>query len=173
MAASSVRIQARLVESGKVEFGLQFDGDEVWLPQARLFPYATATVGRWLYASPYTVAATEPSAASPNTPDPSGGTVIDGVYTPNDRTGGVIVWGVVPWDADFLAGYIEMFDFLDSCGFERRRGCDSPADTEILRQLATELYQCEISMDIGVTCVGFVGSVDQKLWDAKLACPEG
>ena len=54
-AASTVRIQARLVESGKVEFGLQLDGDRVWLPQARLFPYSTAEVGRWLFSSPYTL----------------------------------------------------------------------------------------------------------------------
>ena len=54
-AASTVRIQARLVQSGKVEFGLQLDGDRVWLPQARLFPYSTAEVGRWLFSSPYTL----------------------------------------------------------------------------------------------------------------------
>ena len=54
-AASTVRIQARLLESGKVEFGLQLDGDRVWLPRARLFPYETAEVGRWLFASPYTL----------------------------------------------------------------------------------------------------------------------
>ena len=53
--ASTVRIQARLVASGKVEFGLQLDGDRTWLPRARLFPYATAEVGRWLFASPYTL----------------------------------------------------------------------------------------------------------------------
>ena len=56
-AASTVRIQARLVQSGKVEFGLQLDGDRVWLPQARLFPYSTAEVGRWLFSSPYTLSA--------------------------------------------------------------------------------------------------------------------
>ena len=54
-AASTVRIQARLLESGKVEFGLQLDGDRTWLPRARLFPYRTAEVGTWLFASPYTL----------------------------------------------------------------------------------------------------------------------
>ncbi|MYC46381.1 MAG: hypothetical protein F4X49_12715 [Acidimicrobiia bacterium] len=53
--ATVARIQARLLASGKVEFGLQLDGDEVWLPRARLFPYPTAEVGRWLFSSPYTV----------------------------------------------------------------------------------------------------------------------
>ncbi len=53
--ATTVRIQARKVESGKVEFGLQLDGDSEWLPRARLFPYPTAEVGRWLFSSPYTM----------------------------------------------------------------------------------------------------------------------
>ena len=51
--ATTVRIQARKVESGKVEFGLQLDGDGEWLPRAPLFPYRTADVGQWLFASPY------------------------------------------------------------------------------------------------------------------------
>ena len=172
-AASTVRIQARLLESGKVEFGLQLDGEREWLPQARLFPYATAAVGRWLFASPYTVPTTATPTASQDTPDPSGGTVTDGVYTPNDRTGGVEVWGVVPWDADFLAEYIEMFDFLEACGYWEREWyqCDDPADMEISHQLKTELYQCEVDRNTGA-CVGF-DSVDQEIWDARLACPEG
>ena len=52
--ANTVRIQIRKVESGKVEFGLQLDDDREWLPRARLFPYPTANVGQWLFASPYT-----------------------------------------------------------------------------------------------------------------------
>ena len=51
--ASTVRIQARKVESGKVEFGLRVDGGHQWLPRARLLPYNTAQVGRWLFSSPY------------------------------------------------------------------------------------------------------------------------
>lgn len=53
--ATTVRIQARKVDSGKVEFGLQLDGDREWLPRVRLFPYRTANVGQWLFASPYTM----------------------------------------------------------------------------------------------------------------------
>ena len=125
-----MRIQARLLESGKVEFGLQLDGEREWLPRARLFPYATAEVGRWLFASPYTVPTTAMPTESQDTPDPSGGTVTDGVYTPKDRTGGVEVWGAVPWDADFLAGWNEIGDLLDACGFYERewKQCDNPAD---------------------------------------------
>ena len=51
--ATTVRIKARKVETGKVEFGLQLDGEGEWLPRARLFPYPTANVGQWLFASPY------------------------------------------------------------------------------------------------------------------------
>ena len=54
-AASTVRIQARLLASGKMEVGLQLDGDRTWLPRARLFPCRTAEVGSWLFASPYSV----------------------------------------------------------------------------------------------------------------------
>ena len=53
--ATTVRIKARKVETGRVEFGLELDGDREWLPRARFFPYPTADVGRWLFASPYTM----------------------------------------------------------------------------------------------------------------------
>ena len=50
---ASVRIQARLLDSGSIEFGLELDGEREWLPRLRFFPYATAQEGRWLYSSPY------------------------------------------------------------------------------------------------------------------------
>ena len=52
-AASSVRIAARKLANGNVEFGLQVAGGDLWLPRARFFAYATVEVGRWLGASPY------------------------------------------------------------------------------------------------------------------------
>ena len=52
-AASSVRIAARKLDNGNIEFGLQVAGGEIWLPPARFFAYATVDVGRWLRASPY------------------------------------------------------------------------------------------------------------------------
>ena len=66
-AASSVRIAARKLADGKVEFALQVGADRQWLPPTRNFPYGTATVGRWLYASWYTVGdpTTPLSAGSP------------------------------------------------------------------------------------------------------------
>ena len=52
-----VRITARLLENGKVEFGLQErtdggDWSETLLPRVNKFPYASATVDRWLFSSP-------------------------------------------------------------------------------------------------------------------------
>ena len=52
-SVSSLRIQARLLGSGDVEFGLELNGQEEWLPRLRFFPYATAQEGRWLYSSHY------------------------------------------------------------------------------------------------------------------------
>ena len=52
-AASSVRITARKLGNGNIEFGLRLAGGEQWLPRNRFFPYATVDVGRWPRASPY------------------------------------------------------------------------------------------------------------------------
>ena len=52
-AVSSVRIAARKLANGNLEFGLELAGGSEWLPRARFFPYATVDVGRWLRASPY------------------------------------------------------------------------------------------------------------------------
>lgn len=50
---SSVRIAARKLANGNVEFGLQPAGGAIWLPQARYFSYGDVAVGKWLRASPY------------------------------------------------------------------------------------------------------------------------
>ena len=59
---ADVRITARLLENGKVEFGLQQQEGGGWgeiiLPRVNKFPYARATVDRWLYSSPVAVTAT-------------------------------------------------------------------------------------------------------------------
>ena len=57
--SADVRIVARRLSDGKIEFGLeQRRGDDTWgarrLPRSRLFP-ATAAVGNWLVSSPITV----------------------------------------------------------------------------------------------------------------------
>ena len=69
---NDVRVTARKLASGKVEFALQVGEDRQWLPQARLFPYSTATVRRWLYSSWYTVGdRTAPLADSGTAPTAS------------------------------------------------------------------------------------------------------
>ena len=61
LTAGEVRVVARKLENGKIEFGLQQrQTDNTWgdrrLPRVRFFP-ATATVGRWLASSPLTLTA--------------------------------------------------------------------------------------------------------------------
>ena len=72
-APAEVRIEARKLPDGRVEFRLDIDGDK-WLPRARLFPYDTAPTGRWLRSSPYVLdAAPVPStnAAVRSAPAPT------------------------------------------------------------------------------------------------------
>ncbi|MDE0652119.1 MAG: hypothetical protein OXI26_00500 [bacterium] len=62
-ATDTVRLVARLLENGKIEFGLQqWQHDSTWsdriFPRARLFPPDTA-VGRWLFSSAITLSVSE------------------------------------------------------------------------------------------------------------------
>ncbi len=62
-ASDTVRLVARLLENGKIEFGLQqWQHDETWsdriFPRARLFPAETA-VGRWLVSSAITLSVSD------------------------------------------------------------------------------------------------------------------
>ncbi len=64
---AEVRVAARLLVDGRMEFALQQRGpDGEWgerqLPRARFFP-AAATVGRWLASSPLTVSLPEPEGS--------------------------------------------------------------------------------------------------------------
>ena len=64
LPAGEVRIVARKLTDGRIEFGLQQrDSDDTWgdrqLPRVRFFP-TTARVGRWLASSPLTLAASPP-----------------------------------------------------------------------------------------------------------------
>ncbi len=52
-----VRIRARKLNNGKVEFALQVGTNRQWLPSSRMFPYRTASVGQWLYSSRYSAGA--------------------------------------------------------------------------------------------------------------------
>lgn len=93
----TIRIQARLVASGKVEFGLELPDGSVWLPRSRLFPYATASEGRWLFSSPFET----PSVGAPRL------LRVDAVIC--DRSGGIhsvrLAWGPPDTGGSPILGY--------------------------------------------------------------------
>lgn len=103
---AEVRINARQLEDGRVEFALQQRVDGEWgdriLPRSRYFP--TGSDGRWLNSSPLTVSAAEAvdvleegEPATPATPS------AETTTTDGDRTG---ITGTAIW-------YTEIDDFTD------------------------------------------------------------
>ena len=74
-SADDVRIIARKLADGRIEFALSFLGS-AWYPDARYFPYRTARVGRWLRSSAFgelvaSAPATTPASRSGTAPDPA------------------------------------------------------------------------------------------------------
>ena len=72
-----VRITARLLDSGKVEFGLQErtdggDWSEILIPPRNKFPYSRAEVDRWLFSSPVALTPVELTAPAA---DPTSGSL--------------------------------------------------------------------------------------------------
>ena len=70
-----VRIIARKLADGRIEFALSFFGS-TWYPDARYFPYRTARVGRWLRSSVYgelvaSAPDTTPASRSRTAPEPA------------------------------------------------------------------------------------------------------
>ncbi len=74
-----LRILARRLDSGNVEFGLRVDSDKTRLPDARYFPYSSSTVGSRLYSSRLVVS--PPGSASPDAVDE--GRCLNGITVPN------------------------------------------------------------------------------------------
>ena len=69
--SQEIRIEARKLADGRVEFQLDIDGTK-WQPPRRFFPYDTAEVDQWLRSSPYAIESmstepTSPAATSPAT----------------------------------------------------------------------------------------------------------
>ena len=109
-AAATLRVVARELDDGRIEFGLQqrLSGGswgERLLPDVRFFP-AGATVGRWLRSSPLTVTATPapPSEGGDDstvaTPIANGFTAVVAGYHHSCglRTGGTLAcWGENGW----------------------------------------------------------------------------
>lgn len=74
-SADDVRIIARKLADGRIEFALSFGGS-IWYPDARYFPYRTARVGRWLRSSEFnelvaSARATTPTNRSSTTSEPA------------------------------------------------------------------------------------------------------
>ena len=90
-----MRIVARKLESGRIEFGLQQrQSDNSWgdrrLPTVRFFP-TTATVDRWLASSPLTLTAPQTAAQSTST---YSAITAGGAHSCGLRTDGTITcWG--------------------------------------------------------------------------------
>ncbi len=78
-----LRILARRLNSGNVEFGLRVDNDKTWLPDARYFPYSSTAVGSRLYSSRLVVSV--PGSESPAMVEsgPSGGGCLNGTAVPS------------------------------------------------------------------------------------------
>ena len=149
-----VRIQARLVESGKVEFGLQLDGDRVWLPRQRLFPYSTAEIGAWLFASPYT--ATGAATESP------GGTADQPAADDSEEV------TRKPVNAAWADEFIRLHSLMADCQFsellEKCYNGDDATREEIIRGL-NNLYDCDFSIRDGA-CAGLTL---EETWDLEIA----
>lgn len=102
--AAEVRINARQLDDGRVEFALQQRTDGEWgerqFPRARYFP-ADATVGRWLNSSPLTVSVA--SAADSATTDDIVGTAYFSIENERDNAyivvaePGIYAVGAIGW----------------------------------------------------------------------------
>ena len=107
-----MRIEARRLDDGRIEFALRERGGERILPPARYFP-AETEAGRWLNASWITVGAGDEFAAAPPTATPGAATTSPpSVWTPftfaDDLTGELsttISSVATKWTDDDLGGY--------------------------------------------------------------------
>ena len=139
--STDVRITARLLENGKVEFGLQQRTGDGWgetiLPRVNKFPYATADVDRWLFSSPVEIEIDVPTAAEdapPAEPPPAAASFGDGTY----RVGSDITAGTYRAPGG------------DSCSWERLSGFTGVLDDIIaIEVLETRPIVTILSSDAG------------------------
>ena len=102
--SADVRITARLLENGKVEFGLQQRTGDGWgeisLPRVNKFPYATTTVDQWRYSSPVAVAVAVAGPGGATAPQAAAGEW----QRAGDRGSGYVDWNLVGMGAYNAAG---------------------------------------------------------------------
>ena len=178
-----VRIVARKLANGKIEFGLQQRrGDNSWgerqLPQVRLFP-TTATVDRWLVSSPLTLTATQAAPAEQTTPTPpqnhegeDESQDQDASQRPATTTTEPIP-GPLPPNSDYWNELLRIEAFMVACGFfegEHGQCHNHPEDTQTAIRDSGNLHGCEWDPDWGM-CVG-QNFGEFFFMIAQLACSE-
>ncbi len=172
--APEARITARRVADGRVEFALQHrppvDEDELARDAEQRRSYESR-VGGELADPP--VPQWQPQLLPTQRFFPPATAAGRWLVSTPLQLPDVSDWGVVPWDADFYAGYIESYYFTVACGFyEGEYGqCHDPADTETFDRFIADLYQCEIDRATSM-CVG-LGGAAQAIWNSWVACPAG
>ena len=138
-----VRIVARRLASGRIEFGLQQDRtDDLWgerlLPAQRFFPTG-ARVGRWLASSPVTANA----SGQPKPPAATQFTAVDAgrAHTCGLRTNGAIAC----WGSDWRFGA----DIQET----RTAQTEAP-DGQFSAVSAGDAHSCGVHTDSTITCWG-------------------
>ena len=133
---AEVRITARKLANGKVEFGLQQrQGDDAWgdrqLPEVRLFP-TTAAVGRWLVSSSLSISIEEPTTTT--------------------TTAAPTVDYSMPLDADWDAEFWRLNDLAMSAdclwGFEIEQCTTPDGDSEYIIQGTLALFNCDLGLGL-------------------------
>ena len=145
-SAESVRIVARRLADGRVEFALQQQlADNSWgdrmLPTKRLFP-TTARVHRWLQSSPLTITTTtapvEDQQVEEDIEEPTTTTTVPVEEPPVQRL-------VRPVDPDVAAEYARLSSLYSECGFEAATlSCNNPNfDLNDFIQAVESFFGCE------------------------------
>ncbi|MCY3662481.1 MAG: hypothetical protein OXH28_06600 [bacterium] len=178
-----VRIVARKLANGKIEFGLQQRrGDNSWgerqLPQVRLFP-TTATVDRWLVSSPLTLTATQAAPAEQTTPTPPQNhegedeSQDQDASQPPATTTTEPIPSPLPPNSDYWNEVLRIEAFIVACGLlegEHNQCHNHPEDTQTVIRDLGNLHGCEWDLSWGM-CVGqSIGGYLFML--AQLACSE-
>ena len=167
----SVRITARRLADGRVEFALQQQrADNSWgdrmLPSQRFFP-TTARVDRWLQSSPLTITTTTAPVENQQVEeDPEEPTTTTTTAPPENL-------GPLPPNNDYWDEVMRIENFAIACGWyedEYKQCRNHPEDTQIIIRDLGNLYNCEWDVGWGMC---FDQTIAEFLFRrAQLACFE-